>query len=161
MQLLKNPFLLVIGVTSFVFTFVSVGKLSFFLSSPLKIGNTIIGTIDEINNLLTNKPILNALFIDGSLATIFVLLHSFLKVNWIKNLWDRMGIKYASRSIYNLFTGLTLLVSILNRTLNGSLTVIFEIMCVTKQLTYHKLRLFTVTPKTLESYSICLMGIQS
>lgn len=149
MQLLKNPLLLVIGVTSFVFTFVSIGKLSFFLSSPLKIGIKVLATSNEINKIVTNIHlyihIFNALFIDSSLAILFVLSHSFLKLNWIKNLWERIGLKNASRSIYNLLSGLTLLVSIYWT----DLTTFTDHDCI-----------LTVATEILEGYSICLVGIQ-
>lgn len=114
MSALKILIFLLIGSTSFVFTFVSVGKLSWFLSAvyQAKIEVTEPERLsgERFNEILSNKLVLNALFIDSALAIVFILVHSFLRIDSVKQFWEDIGLKSACRAIYCLISSLSLLV---------------------------------------------------
>lgn len=113
MSALKNLILLLIGSTSFVFTFVSVGKLSWFLSAvyQTKVGGPERLSGETVTEVLSNKLVLNALFIDCTLAIVFILVHSFFRIDSVKGFWEKVGLKAAGRAIYCLVSSLSLLVS--------------------------------------------------
>uniref|UniRef100_A0A336KTU6 Nuclear envelope membrane protein n=1 Tax=Culicoides sonorensis TaxID=179676 RepID=A0A336KTU6_CULSO len=111
MSALQNLVLLLIGITSFVFTFVSIGKLAWFLSAvyQTKVENENLSTGDQVKEILSNKLVLNALFVDASLAILFIFVHSFFRMDSVKGFWAKIGLKSAVRSIYCLVSALSLL----------------------------------------------------
>lgn len=69
---------------------------------------------EKFNQVFSNKFVLNALFIDGALAVVFILVHSFFRMESVKRFWEKVGLKEGARAIYCLISALTLLVSFKN-----------------------------------------------
>lgn len=109
MQLVKHGFLYAIGTLSFVLTTVAFGKLTWFLSAPLKQSTD--GQKLNIDAVVASKKALNVLFVNSALTVGFVLIHSFAKADWFKKLCSGFGLTVAHRSISNIFSGLFILVS--------------------------------------------------
>lgn len=99
-----------LAISSFVGVFYSIAKLMVFLSLPVKIPIHqvwIVNLLDDWNRLETS---LLPLTIDAILIVTFILIHSFLRSEIIKSLWQKLGLASASRSIYNLVTAAVILV---------------------------------------------------
>lgn len=100
-----------LAILSFLCTFYAVGKLVLFLSVPQKIN---IATVWVVNLLDKQSKIDLALLpitIDTILIICFILQHSLLRTELVKSIWSAIGLETAERSIYNLATAGTLLVS--------------------------------------------------
>lgn len=102
-----------LAISSFVGVFYAIAKLMLFLSLPVKIPVHqvwIVNLLDDWSRLETS---LLPLTIDAILIVTFILVHSFLRSEIIKALWQKLGLASASRSIYNLVTAATILVRFL------------------------------------------------
>lgn len=111
MTIVKNFILLLIGCTSFVLTFVSVGKLSWFLSSIHQMkSNSSAASSQDFMDIVTNVRVLNVLFVNAVLAITFVLVHSFFRIESVKKSLEKVGLTSASRSLYCLLSSVSLLV---------------------------------------------------
>lgn len=106
-QLLTVPLALI----SFVCTFYAVGKLMFFLSAPQKIHIASVWVINLLDNRAKIDLALLPITIDTILVVFFILQHSLLRTDFVKSIWAAIGLESAERSIYNLATAGTLLVS--------------------------------------------------
>jgi len=106
MAIVKNSVLLCIGLASFVATFVAFGRLTCFLSAPINVDSL---ALKDLKSIYGNKVVLNALFFNGILAVGFILAHSFLRVESVKNFWSNIGLGVANRSIYNLISSIAIL----------------------------------------------------
>lgn len=99
-----------LAISAFVGVFYAIAKLMVFLSLPVKIPihqAWIVNLLDDWSRLETS---LLPLTIDAILIVTFILVHSFLRSEIIKSLWQKLGLASASRSIYNLATAATILV---------------------------------------------------
>lgn len=99
-----------LAISAFVGVFYAIAKLMVFLSLPVKIPihqAWIANLLDDWSRLETS---LLPLTIDAILIVTFILVHSFLRSEIIKALWQKLGLASASRSIYNLVTAATILV---------------------------------------------------
>lgn len=103
-----------ISLFAFITTFYSIGKLISFLSTPHEIKREYTWILSLLDNYSRLQDALYPLAIDLLLIVSFILQHSFLKEPIIKNLWDKLGLATLSRSIYNLASAATLLVSCTN-----------------------------------------------
>lgn len=101
-----------LSICSFVGVFYAIAKLMVFLSLPTKIPIHqvwIVNFLDDWNKLETA---LLPLTTNAILIVLFILPHSFLKSDFVKNVWNKIGLSSGSRSIYNLVTSATLLVRV-------------------------------------------------
>lgn len=99
-----------LAVSAFVGVFYAIAQLMVFLSLPIKIPihqAWIVNLLDDWSRLETS---LLPLTIDAILIVTFILVHSFLRSEIVKSLWQKLGLASASRSIYNLVTAATILV---------------------------------------------------
>lgn len=108
MGFLKNCTLLSIGLASFVSTFAAFGQLTYFISAPIAVEGQ---ALQDLKAVYGNRAVINALFCNAVLAVAFILVHSFLRVEKVKQFWTRLGLGVAHRSIYNLISGGVILVS--------------------------------------------------
>lgn len=110
MGFFKNIVLLFIGIVAFVLTFGAFGKLTYFLSTPLTAPPHIQQL--SIKDAFSKKESLNSVFSDMILAILFVLIHSFVNTSAVKSFLSKIGLEVAQRSIYNIISSLSLLVSV-------------------------------------------------
>jgi hypothetical protein len=85
-----------------------------FLSTPIKLTfeTKLLNAVLENNDLM--KASLFALCINAVLSIVFILQHSCMKSELVKRFWTKIGLESAERSIYNIVSALTLVVSIRN-----------------------------------------------
>lgn len=100
-----------LSVLSFVGVFYSVGKLMVFLSLPTAIQIHHVWIINLLDNWTRLESSLYPITIDCLLIVLFIVEHSFLKAEPVKAFWRKLGLETAERSIYNLITSYTLVVS--------------------------------------------------
>lgn len=105
-----------LAIVSFVSVFYSIGKLLIFLSAPAKIQIQYVWIINLLDNWSRLESALLPITIDAALIVIFILQHSFMRSELVKNIWCKLGLSTAERSLYNLVTAGSLLVSLLHCT---------------------------------------------
>lgn len=99
-----------LAVSSFVGVFYAIGKLMVFLSLPTKIPIHQIWIINLLDDWSRLEATLLPLTSDAILVVLFILLHSIMRSDVVKSIWDILGLTSAGRSIYNLVTAATILV---------------------------------------------------
>lgn len=108
-QLITVP----LAILSFLCTFYAVGKLVLFLSVPQEIHIASAWVVNLLDSKSKIDLALPSIFIDTILVVCFILQHSLLRTAFVKSIWAALGLETAERSIYNLATAGTLLVSFL------------------------------------------------
>lgn len=123
MASVKQIICLVLSVISVILSFYSVGKLAVFLATPAKkiFQNYFIDNI--VDQKTKVKSTFALLFFDLILVILFILQHSLMKGKAVKQLYTRLNWENSERSIYNIATGLTLLLLVNNWKPISSLTV--------------------------------------
>lgn len=111
MAAVRHLFTVPLAVLSFAYTFYAVGKLMWFLSAPQKINIASTWVVNLLDNRSKIDVALLPIAIDTILVIAFILQHSILRTEWIKSIWAAIGLDTAERSIYNIITSATLLVS--------------------------------------------------
>lgn len=114
MVAVRHAITLPLAIASFVAVFYSVGKLMLFLSTPSTIQIQYVWMLNLIDDWTRLEGSLQPITIDAALVILFILQHSLFKLEAIKSVWAKIGLKTAERSIYNLITSLTLVVSASN-----------------------------------------------
>ncbi|XP_061389413.1 nurim homolog [Musca vetustissima] len=108
MASIKQYIVLLIAITSFVYTLYVVTHLVQFLSAPRKTSKI----YTWVFNLLDNKSRLETAYGPMVFNTLYLILfifqHSFMKSSWIKNVFQSIGLASAERSIYSLTSSLCL-----------------------------------------------------
>lgn len=99
-----------LSIGAFVGVFYAIAKLMVFLSLPVKIPIQQVWIANLLDDWSKLETTLLPLTTDAILIVLFILPHSFLKSNFIKSIWNKIGLSTASRSFYNLITSATLLV---------------------------------------------------
>lgn len=107
-----------LALCSFIGVFYAIGKLMVFLSFPVKIPIHQVWIVNFLDDWSKIETALLPLTTDAILIVVFILPHSFLRSDIFKSLWQRIGLSSASRSIYNLVTAASLLVSINKNIIN-------------------------------------------
>lgn len=116
---IRHIFTVPLAILSFVSVFYAIAKLMAFLSLPVKFPIHqvwIVNLLDDWSRLETS---LLPLTTDAILIVVFMLVHSFLRSDVVKEFWNKIGLSSASRSIYNLVTSASLLVKFSVSNLNG------------------------------------------
>lgn len=108
-QLLTVP----LSLCAFLLTFYATGKLMLFLSTPSKIKLEYVWLVNLLDNRSRLEAALLPITVDALLIVVFILQHSLMRTDAIKSVWSAIGLETAERSIYNLATAGTLLVSII------------------------------------------------
>lgn len=100
----------IVSLLSFISVFYSVGRLALFLAAPVQ-RNSKNG---QLQNLLDDQSLLKvtlfSLLFNSIWIVLFVLQHSFMKMEAMKNVWRKLGLELAERSIYNICSAYCLLV---------------------------------------------------
>lgn len=112
MAALRQIITVPLAVVTFFAVFYSIGQLIVFLSWPSKIRIEFVWILNLLDNWSRFEKALLPITIDTVLITLFVLQHSLMRTNAVKALWRKFGLETAERSIYNLATSATILVSI-------------------------------------------------
>lgn len=107
----KHLISLTLGIGAFTSTFYSIGKLMWFLSTPSKIKLQYTWVLNLMDNLSRFEIALLPITIDMILIVLFILQHSLMRARVLKAFWTKIGLATAERSLYNLATAGTLLVS--------------------------------------------------
>lgn len=100
-----------IAAVSFVATFLVVGRLVGFLSTPTLLPTRYTWLLNMLDDRSRWETALPALSVDCLLAVAFVLQHSLMRTAPVRQLWRRLGLETVERSLYNLATAYTLNVS--------------------------------------------------
>lgn len=108
---LKQLFTLTLGLGAFTTTFYSIGKLMWFLSTPSQIKLQYTWVLNLMDNLSRLEIALLPLTIDMILIVLFIMQHSLMRARVLKAFWAKIGLATAERSLYNLATAGTLIVS--------------------------------------------------
>lgn len=100
------------ALCSFVSVFYTVAKLMVFLSWPVKIPIHQVWIVNFLDDWSKFETVLLPLVTNAIYAVVFILLHSALKSEITKRTFYEIGLYPINRSIYNLATAVSLLVSI-------------------------------------------------
>lgn len=111
MAVLRQVLTVPLSVLSFVYTLYAVGKLMWFLSAPQKVNIASTWLVNLLDNRSKVDVALLPLAVDTILVIIFILQHSLLKSEWVKSILAAMGLATVERSLYNIASAATLLVS--------------------------------------------------
>lgn len=110
MAAFRHLFTVPLAISSFVGVFYAIGKLMVFLSLPTKIPIHQIWIVNLLDDWSRLEATLLPLTSDAILVVLFILLHSLMRSDVVKSIWDILGLTSAARSIYNLVTAATILV---------------------------------------------------
>lgn len=106
----RHAFTVPLAMLTFVAVFLAIGRLGAFLSRPIAVRPD--GKYDGIDAILRADPqVLLALATDAILVIIFILVHSFMRLDSVKALWKKLHIDSAERCIYNLCSSAALIVT--------------------------------------------------
>lgn len=100
-----------LAIISFVGIFYATGKLMQFLSTPRTIEIQYIWIVNLMDNWSRLETTLLPITVDAALIVVFILQHSLLRSHFVKSIWSKLGLATAERSLYNLATTGTILVS--------------------------------------------------
>lgn len=100
-----------LAIGSFVSVFYAIAKLMAFLSLPSYIPIQQIWMDNLLDDRSRFEKTLLPITIDAILTVVFILLHSFLRSDIVNDIWNKIGLSSASRSIYNLMTSASILVN--------------------------------------------------
>lgn len=108
---IRNTFSFLLTLTTCAVVFYSVAKLVLFLSTPVKYSLSLTWFYGLLDNPSKLKEICCVLAHDASLIIVFILSHSLAKTKYVKDIWAKYGLSDWERSVYNLISSSTLLVS--------------------------------------------------
>ncbi|KAJ6643704.1 Nurim like [Pseudolycoriella hygida] len=94
---------------SFVYTLYAVGHLMSFLSVPNKIKKEYTWLLNILDNPSRFETSLLPLTLDTLLIISFIFQHSLMRADFLKSIWNKIGLSTIERSIYNIATSATLL----------------------------------------------------
>uniref|UniRef100_A0A8D8FAC5 Nuclear envelope membrane protein n=1 Tax=Culex pipiens TaxID=7175 RepID=A0A8D8FAC5_CULPI len=104
----------ILSLLSFISVFYSVGRLALFLAAPVQRNSKDV----LLQNLLDDQSLLKvtlfSLLFNAIWIVLFVLQHSFMKTEPVKNVWRKLGLELAERSIYNICSAYCLLILLKN-----------------------------------------------
>lgn len=112
MKIVRNSFSCLLTLTTCAVVFYSVAKLILFLSTPVKYSVSLTWFYGLLDNKEKLKEIINVLGFDTVLIIGFILSHSLCKTKYVKEIWNKYGLSDWERSVYNLISSSTLLVSL-------------------------------------------------
>lgn len=104
----KQTFCAILGLISLTVTLYSLVKFILFMSKPMEHVKLSSGKETDEWKVALRHLLHNSIF-----AVVFILQHSFQKHPNVKSFWEKIGLKIAERSAYNLVSALILLVSFL------------------------------------------------
>lgn len=108
MAAIKQYFVLLVAMSSFVYTLYVITNLVHFLSAPRKASKI----YTWVFNLLDNKSRLETAYGPIVFNTLYLILfifqHSFMKSSLVKNFMQNIGLASAERAIYSLTSSLCL-----------------------------------------------------
>ncbi|XP_058464653.1 nurim homolog [Malaya genurostris] len=104
----------IISLLSFLSVFYSVGKLGVFLATPVQrdFKHVLMENLMSDHSLL--KATLFSLLFNSIWIVLFVIQHSFMKLETVKTIWRKLGLELAERSIYNIASAYCLLILLKN-----------------------------------------------
>ncbi|XP_053686642.1 nurim homolog [Sabethes cyaneus] len=104
----------ILSLLSFISVFYSVGKLGVFLAAPVQpdLKNVLLHHLLDDREL--QKATLFSLLFNSVWVILFVLQHSAMKAQVLKNVWQKLGLELAERSIYNIASSYCLLILLKN-----------------------------------------------
>lgn len=111
MAALRQVITVPLALCSFIAVFYSISKLMVFLSLPSKIRIEFVWLLNLLDNWSRLEKALLPITIDAALIVLFILQHSLMRTEILKAIWRKLGLETAERSIYNLATSATILVS--------------------------------------------------
>lgn len=118
MVALRQVITVPLALCSLIAVFYSIGKLMAFLSLPSKVRIEFVWLLNLLDNWSRLEKALLPITIDTALIVLFILQHSLMRTEIVKAVWRKLGLETAERSIYNLATSATILVSALHSKFN-------------------------------------------
>lgn len=112
MAALRHILTVPLALLSFSAVFYSIGKLMVFLSAPSKIRLEYVWIVNLLDNWSRFEKALLPITVDTILIVLFILQHSLMRTSIVKAVWKKLGLETAERSIYNVATAATIVVSI-------------------------------------------------
>lgn len=104
----------ILSLLSFLSVFYSVGKLAIFLATPVQrdLKHVLLHNLLDDRSLL--KATLFSLLFNSIWIILFVIQHSAMKTDSVKNIWKKLGLELAERSVYNIASSYCLLILLKN-----------------------------------------------
>lgn len=99
-----------VSLFSFIYTLYAVGKLMWFLSVPNKIKKEYTWLLNILDNPSRFETSLLPITLDTLLIILFIFQHSLMRSDFLKSIWNKIGLSTIERSIYNIATSGALLV---------------------------------------------------
>lgn len=108
---IRHLFSIPLLFVSLYYVWINTWRLMVFLSAPAKISIEQKWIVDLLDNWSRLEITVLPLIVDAALVIVFMLLHSSLSSNEVKNAFKKAGIPSMQRSFYNLITAGSLYVS--------------------------------------------------
>lgn len=103
-----------VSLFSFVYTLYAVGQLIWFLSVPNKIKKEYTWLLNILDNPSRLEASLLPISVDTILIILFIFQHSLMRSNFVKSIWNKIGLSTIERSVYNVASSGALLILIKN-----------------------------------------------